>query len=329
MRRSSSFGSALAFFSLLFGAVACDQAGGANKGQGGFTDTSTSTGGAASTGGDAGGATSAGGAGGATNAGGAGGETTAGGAGGGTTATGGVGGSLPATASILYLHHSVGGVIYWGGGVPDLLTAYNAEHATSYSIEDWVYPDSPYPWANYPYDYWHLWVDGGGQAAAEGIPTFETILQGRDVVVFKHCFPVSGIEADSGSPDISSDVKSLENYKLQYAALKERLHGAPNKRFLVWTGAALREVETYPEQSARARQFFTWVKEEWDEPGDNIFVWDFFELETEGGNILLPQYSGGDSHPSDAFGQTVAPYFLQRLVDVIEGRGDTGSLKGK
>jgi hypothetical protein len=74
------------------------------------------------------------------------------------------------------------------------------------------------------------------------------------------------------------------------------------------------------------------VKEQWDEPGDNIFVWDFFELETEGGNFLLDQYStdaGGDSHPGDAFAQVAAPLFVNRLVRVIQGDGDTGSLTGQ
>ena len=73
------------------------------------------------------------------------------------------------------------------------------------------------------------------------------------------------------------------------------------------------------------------MKEDWDEPGDNILTWDFFELETEGGNFLLDQYSAGsgDSHPGAPFAQTVAPLFAQRIIDVIEGRGDSGTLTGE
>jgi hypothetical protein len=219
--------------------------------------------------------------------------------------------------------------VIWGGGVPENVDAYNTAHNTSYSIAETAYPDSPYPWANYPYDYWHLWVEGGtGQAAAVGVPTLESFTNANDVVVFKHCFPVSSIGADTGSPNIASSSQTLENYKLQYAALKTRLHQFPNKRFIVWTGAALRQADTTPEQAARAREFFTWVKTTWDEPGDNIFVWDFFELETEGGNYLTTANASGDSHPNNTFAQTVAPYFVTRLTDVIEGRGDTGSITG-
>jgi hypothetical protein len=239
-------------------------------------------------------------------------------------------GSGPQEASVIFLHHSTGGVI-WNGGVAAAIDDYNTEHDKSYDVTEEAYPNSPYPWANYPYDYWHLWVEGGGQAAAEGIPTLESYAGSYDVVVFKHCYPVSDLGADTGSPDVSSSVKTIENYQLQYAALKERLHQFPGTSFILWTGAALVESASSLEEGQRARQFFTWVKQEWDEAGDNIFIWDFYELETEGSYFLLDQYSAnaGDSHPNTAFAQTVAPFFAGRIIDVIEGRGDTGSLTGE
>lgn len=237
---------------------------------------------------------------------------------------------LPKDVSVLFLHHSVGGVI-WNGGVSAAIDSYNSLNDKNYTITELAYPDSPYPWDNYPYDYWHLWVEGGGQAAVEGLATLESFTTNYDVVVFKHCFPVSGINADTGSPDISSSVKTIENYQLQYAALKERLHQFPDNRFIIWTGAALVESASSVEAGQRARQFFDWVKQQWDESDDNIFVWDFYELETEGGNFLLDQYSAGagDSHPSSTFAQTVAPFFVQRIIDVIEGNGDSSSLTGQ
>jgi len=233
-------------------------------------------------------------------------------------------------ARVVFLHHSTGGVI-WEGGVAQSIKAYNAAHGTAYTIHAPNYPDSPYPWENYPYDYWRLWVKGGaGMAASLGVPTLESFAKAYDVVVFKHCFPVSDIEPDSGNPDIGSEKKTIENYKLQYNAIRTRLRKFKDTRFIVWTGAARVKGSSNTGKGKRSREFFTWVKQKWDQPGDNIFVWDFFELETEGGNFLLDKYaaSPGDSHPNSSFAKKVAPYFAQRIIDVIEGRGDTASITG-
>jgi hypothetical protein len=230
---------------------------------------------------------------------------------------------------IIYLHHSTGGVV-WNGGVPGFFESYNSSHDTDYQISERAYPDGVnYPWANYPYDYWKLWVDTTGPVGYEGQDTLDTLASDYDVIVFKHCFPVSNIEADSGSADITSETKSLQNYKLQYNALKARMRQFPTKKFIVWTGAALIQGETTPENADRARQFFNWVRTVWDEKGDNIFVWDFWTLETEGGLYLKPVYSAGDSHPNALFSSMVAPLIAQRIVDVIEGAGDSGSITGE
>ncbi|HOA70015.1 MAG TPA: hypothetical protein PK669_12575 [Methanosarcina thermophila] len=231
---------------------------------------------------------------------------------------------MSSSAKVIYLHHSTGGVI-WEGGVQDTIEKYNAVHGTDYSITPLEFPKaSPYGWNNYPYDYWNIWVNHAGPSAYMEEPTLEMLTQTYDVIVWKHCFPVSNIVADTGSPDVTSSVKSLENYKLQYNALKEKMHEFPNKRFIVWTGAALVESQTNPAEAERAREFANWVKTTWDEPGDNIYVWDFRELETGGGLYLLPEnaVSPSDSHPNSKFAASVAPLIGQRIIDVIEGRGD-------
>lgn len=239
------------------------------------------------------------------------------------------------SGTVLFLHHSTGEAI-WNGGVEAWFTDHNAAEGTDYSIQETPYPDSPYPWDNYPYDYWNLWVNHAGPSRHDGQETLDMLAPRYELIVFKHCFPVSLVEADSGSPDVSSDTRSLENYRLQYQALKTKLRSFPDKRFLVWTGAALTETALVQDyggslaHAARAREFFTWVKDEWDEPGDNIFVFDFFELETEGGDTFIEAYAEDptDPHPNQAFAETVAPRFGRRVVDVLEGRGDTGSLTG-
>jgi hypothetical protein len=231
---------------------------------------------------------------------------------------------------VIFLHHSTGGVIF-GGGVAGWFDDYNTANGTSHTITELAYPHSPYPWANYPYDYWYLWVDNAGPNPAEGQETLEMLTPQYPVIVFKHCYPVSQIEADTGAPDIASERKSRENYELQYAALKDKLLQFPDNRFIVWTGAALVESATSPEAAGRARDFFDWVKNVWDEPGDNIYVWDFWQLETEGGLYLLPENSAGagDSHPSSTFAGFAAPLFALRIIDVIDGYGDLRSLTGE
>ncbi len=240
--------------------------------------------------------------------------------------------SKPAGAQrIAYLHHSTGGNI-WDGGVPNFFTTYNAVHATQYQITSITYPDTGggYEWANYPYDYWNLWVNHTGTQQELGELNLDQLAAQYDIIVFKHCFPVSGIDADTGTASVSSSAKRTENYKLQYNALKTRMNAFPGKKFIVWTGAALTLAQSDSARGQRARDFFTWVKNTWNVPGDNIFVWDFFELETEGTNFLKTSYasSGGDSHPNSSFSTTVAPYLGTRIVDVIEGRGDSGSVTG-
>ena len=59
---------------------------------------------------------------------------------------------------------------------------------------------------------------------------------------------------------------------------------------------------------------------EWDEEGDNIYLWDFYHLETEGGLYLKNEYavSPDDSHPNPSFSGKAAPLFAQFIIDVIE-----------
>ena len=223
---------------------------------------------------------------------------------------------------ILFLHHSTGRKI-WDQGVKRWFKDYNREHGTRYVITEREFPkDSPYGWKNYPYDYWKIWVDNAGPDRYMDEPTLEILAGDYDMIVFKHCFPVSDILADTGEADVASEVRSLENYRLQYEALKEKMRSFPGTRFLVWTGAALVEQRSDSARGQRASEFARWVREEWDEPGDNIFVWDFFTLETEGGIHMKEQHAGSptDSHPNEEFASRAAPLFCRRIVDVMEGR---------
>lgn len=231
---------------------------------------------------------------------------------------------------VMFLHHSTGQHI-WGGGVSDWFSNYNGNNETNYTIHEEFFPRDGYPWSNNPYDYWNIWINHAGNSLWENQKTLEILSSNYDVIVWKHCFPVSHVAPSNGNPDISSEYPSIDNYKLQYNALKAKMKSYPNNRFIVWTGAVEVESELTEAQAIRAKAFFTWVKEVWDEAGDNIYVWDFYTLETEGGLYLKPEYAYGstDSHPNASFSNKVAPFFSKRIVDVIQGKGDTGSITGE
>jgi hypothetical protein len=242
--------------------------------------------------------------------------------------------TTPITAEgtdIIFLHHSTGENI-WNEGVSQWFVQYNSQTGTRYQIVEQEFPkDSPYGWNNYPYDYWNIWVNHAGSSPFLNEPTLEILTSQYHVIIFKHCFPVSEIEADTGNPDMTSEDKRIENYTLQYETLKTKMHEFSDTIFLVWTGAALVQRSTDKASATRARSFFEWVKDEWDERGDNIYIWDFYELETEGGLYMKDEYAEDpyDSHPNWTFSQMAAPLFCQRIVNVIEGRGDNTSLTGR
>ncbi|OGS21471.1 MAG: hypothetical protein A2252_07075 [Elusimicrobia bacterium RIFOXYA2_FULL_39_19] len=233
--------------------------------------------------------------------------------------------------NIIFLHHSTGNVI-WKGGVPEWFASYNASNKTDIKITEQAFPKKvPYGWKNYPYDYWKIWVKNAGNMPYLEEPTLEMLTKEYDVIIFKHCFPVTDVEADTGTPDITSNEMTLENFKLQYNALKQKLHQFPGTTFILWTGPAQVKNETNEENAKRAKIFFDWVKNTWNENNDNIYLWDFYELETERGLYLKEEYAAAsdDSHPNELFAKKACPLFCQRIIDVISGKGAQTNLTGR
>lgn len=245
--------------------------------------------------------------------------------------------------NIVFLHHSTGGNVWNGnlpGGVPaeeastvpGWFTDYNAQNGTAYHIEELEFPKAePYGWKNYPYDYYNIWVKNAGDAPFMEEPTLEMLTADNDMIIFKHCFPVSNIKEDTGTPDIDSPEKRIENYKLQYEALKNKMYEFPDTKFVIWTGAALVKKKTSEDNAKRAKEFFDWVRNEWDTQGDNIYLWDMYELETEG-NLYLQNKNARnkkDSHLDADFAGKAAKLFSQRIADIIETNGKKTSLTGE
>ncbi len=236
--------------------------------------------------------------------------------------------------NIIFLHHSTGAGVYDQGNVEEWINNYNTNHATNYVISELSYPNSPYPWENYPYDYWNLWINNACNNDDPDIACLENLCVNYDVVIFKHCFPGSDILPDDPEPSVSSSRKSLENYKLQYRALRGLMDTYPENKFIVWTLAPLHRLATSAENAERARTFVNWVKDEWlmedgkDHPNINIF--DFFgyvaesDPTPENGQLNCLKYdyegshTGSDSHPNTLANQTVGPIFAQFIINTIE-----------
>jgi hypothetical protein len=218
------------------------------------------------------------------------------------------------------------------GNVQKWFKKYNKIHQTYYVISERSFPQKePYGWNNYPYDYYNIWVKNAGDRPFLEEPTLEILNKEYDVIIWKHCFPVGKMVESKDPPDIDSPEKNIENYKLQYEALKKKMREFPDTKFLVWTGAALVEANTTEKAATLTKTFFDWVRNEWDEPGDNIFLWDFYQLQTEGGLYFMDKYaeSPTNSHPSAKFARNVYPYFCQRIIDVLNGNADQKSLTGE
>ena len=238
--------------------------------------------------------------------------------------------------SAIFLHHSTGEGVYVEGGVAGWISNYNSANGTSYSVTERSYPDTPYPWENYPYDYWNLWINNQCNSTNPNIQCLNNILQSYDVVIYKHCFPGAGIAADNGTPSVSSPIKTIANYKLQYRALRNLMDQYPGKKFIVWTLAPLHRLETTTEEASRAREFVNWVKSSWlTEDGKshpNIYIFDFFGLVAESNptpvngkvNCLKYEYEKShtivDSHPNTLANTTVGPIFAQFIVNTFKGQ---------
>lgn len=236
---------------------------------------------------------------------------------------------------VIFLHHSTGYSVWLGktnnyvykvtkkGDVQKYIENYNRKNNASYRITERFFPKSqPYGWNNYPFDYYNIWVKNSGNQPYKEESTLELLTSDYDVIIFKHCFPVSNISEDSGKADINSSDKTIENYILQYNALKQKLHEFPNNKFIIWTPAVNTQKLMTEEQAIRTKVFHDWVVNDWDEKGDNIYIWDFYSYETEGGLYLAEKNaeSPSNSHPGRKFSGKIAPVFAQFILDVIESK---------
>lgn len=257
---------------------------------------------------------------------------------------------------IIFLHHSTGEVIWYGKEIsivtkaakkiskklaevvgtkaqlPMLFEEFNKKNGKKYSIKEMEFPKaSPYGWNNYPFDYYNIWVQHAGEKPFMEEPTLEMLTRDYQVIIFKHCYPVSNIKAEQDSADINSYVMTIPNFKLQYMALRDKLHQFPDTKFILFTGAVQVKANLDEQAAIRTKEFFTWVINEWDLPDDNIYLWDLYKLQTEGDLYFKDEYASApdDSHPNGEFASRTGKLLFNRIIDVIETNGKSTSITGE
>ncbi len=220
---------------------------------------------------------------------------------------------------IIFLHHSTGGNVYNypAKGVPQWFSEYNSAHGTNFQISDRWYPADN----NMPIDYYQEWIDGTG---------LDSLTQDYDVIVWKHCYPASDVNVNTGNIDPSSSYQSIENYKAIYRLLRGKMDSFPDKIFIVWTIPPRHRL--YGPSSGdtignaeRARSFTFWVKDTFlNEDGEhpNIYIFDFRGIVADSDNLFLKyeyerSHTGTDSHPNDSANNVAGPQFAQFIVDAV------------
>lgn len=214
---------------------------------------------------------------------------------------------------IHFLHHSTGGNLIAGaGGIAKMFTEYNTTFGTDYQFtEEWSSPSG-----NYPYDYYS---DTFSEA------NLKKYTEQYNVLIWKHCFPGSSILEDEADPKIDTSRQSLEVYKLQYRALRDRFDAYPDTKFMVWTLPPLHRNATNADEARRATEFSAWVKTDFlTENGShpNMGCFDFRGYVAGEDNFLKyayePDHTGSDSHPNQTANDTVCPLFFQSIIDFID-----------
>lgn len=207
--------------------------------------------------------------------------------------------------SIVFLHHSVGAGLIDQGGLRELLsTAGYRFYDHGYNEDGLTLPSgerAPYTF-NIPNDN----TDPDGLAriftqppdlsdwsdATPPVNTFSGLLR-SDTIVFKSCFPASGIASD----------EQLGQYKNHYLTIRSVVDQHPDHLFIALGMPPLDPWSTNTRDAARARAFTDWLKSpEYLTGHPNLFVIDLFDLLAESDssrrdyNMLRAEYRPGDGN---------------------------------
>ncbi len=230
--------------------------------------------------------------------------------------------------NIIFLHHSTGAGLIWGGNVRPLFTGKGYD----FWDHDYNSPGLSLPsgdQAGYNYNVPDDNTDPIGYNTIFQQPYYSTPphpespqncfsgLMRHDVIIFKSCFPASAIWSD----------QMLEDYKTYYRTIRARTDLYKNHIFIAFSTPPLHPCSTNVDDAKRARAFANWlVSSEYLNGHSNLFVFNFFNYLARAddgsaeANMLKAAYRPDycDSHPNDLANQTIGPIFVDFVDAAIK-----------
>jgi hypothetical protein len=217
---------------------------------------------------------------------------------------------------LIFLHHSVGEGLLYGGGLSDSLRAmgifvkgatYGDEIGENTDMCHWLPKfqndmDKIIRFKIHPNRYY------GDETT-------------NDIIMFKSCFPnsdITGDGVDAGDP--YSRERTLANYRAVFNELKNIIAGNKDKLFIYLTAPPLVRQQTSPANAAKAREFNNWLVREFQfhyrqSTGlTNFAVFDLFDVLADSAGFLKSEYQvniPGDSHPNSKANQTAVRKFME------------------
>jgi len=229
--------------------------------------------------------------------------------------------------NVVFLHHSTGRALIEQGGVRELLRQRNYQFWDhEYNTYGLTRPDGTRTGTQYEIPETKPGVRGGGNTDPEGLAVlfaqpvhspadnaFSRLLQ-HQVIIFKSCFPNSGIKNDA----------MLARHKSLYLGMRQVMDQHSNRIFILVTTPPLHPLATNPEEARRARELALWLQSsEFLEGHSNLFVFDFHSLLADPKTgMLRAEYQlkpdSSDSHPNALANRNIGPLFVDFVDKAIQ-----------
>jgi Secretion system C-terminal sorting domain len=251
---------------------------------------------------------------------------------------------LPQTLfrSGLYLHHSVGGVI-WSNSTPDipqLMYEYNVEHnytgnqTVTMNLGESFFP----PVREFSDNHWDTWhaVFVGQSPYPEDVDSLQSYIANNPIIVIETGFagtdPLSmGDPADTLTIEDYSFGRTYYRTQWHWRSIIRAMQSYPDNFFVIWTGIPLVPGPNF--DKTLTHHFVKWAKDTlaagndpvFGDFPDNVYVFDSWlplaiaEQVTQWGTAywgMNPLYHDeGDNHPNEAGANVVAQPFVWETFD--------------